>query len=308
MKKTVTIILAASLLCVAASGQESGFKSRYERQVRMVGYSGVGVENILDHWQEAEPDNTDMLEGRYNYYLSKSVSSSVVPKSKPKYLGGDPVITLKDSTGRDVYYFEENFFVDSLFANSLKAADRAIALEPDELAWRINKINALLLYEKESPELAAGEIESLIDYQAAKHPAWTLRGEAPSEDIFLQAVQEYCYTLFRIGTPVSYEAFRSISERMLKLYPKDPGFMGNLGSYYLVCKGSPKQARKWYEKVLKVAPDDYTAARNCVLIARREKDEKMEKKYLPVLIRATEDEIERQGYEARLAALGNKKK
>ena len=303
MKKTIIIAICAALACSAAFAQDSDFKAKYDRQVRMVGYAGVGVETILNRWQAAEPENTAMLEGRYNYYLTKSVSSSVVPKRTPKFLGQDPVISLKDSTGRDIFYFEENFFVDTLFANCLKAADKAIALEPSEIAWRVNKINALLLYEKESPDLAAEEIYKLIDYQSRKHPSWTHYGKPSEGDIFHQAVQEYCYTLFRYGTPVSYDAFKGISEKMLKLYPKDPGFMANIGSYYLVCKKSDKQALKWYEKVLKVAPDDYTAARNCVLIARREKDRKMEVKYLPALIRATEDELERQGYEARLAAL-----
>jgi tetratricopeptide (TPR) repeat protein len=296
------IALAAALLISALCGAQD-FKAQYDRQTRMVGYSGVGVETILDRWEAAEPDNTAMLEGRFHYFFNKSKSTQVVAKNQAKYLGADPVISLKDSTGRDVGYFEENFFVDSLFALSQKAIDRAIALEPSELAWRVDKISSLILYEKESPELAGGEILRMIDYNAAKHPSWTHYGKPATEDTFIQAVQEYCFTFYRNGTPDSYGQFRTVSEKMNKLYPKKTDFINNLGAYYLVFKGAPKKALKWYEKSLKINPSDYSAARNCVLIARREKNTKLEKKYLPVLINATEDELERKGYEARLEAL-----
>lgn len=297
--------IAAALLCSALCGAQD-FKAQYDRQVRMVGYSGVGVETILNRWEEAEPDNTAMLEGRFHYFFNKSKSTSVVAKNQAKFLGTEPVVALKDSTGKDVCYFEEDFFVDSLFALSQKAIDRAISLEPSELAWRVDKINALILYEKESPELAGGEIIKMADYHASSHPSWTHYGQPASEDIFIQAVQEYCFTFFRYSTPGSYEEFRRLSEKMNKIYPKNTDFINNLGSYYLVCQDSPKKALKWYGKALKINPSDYTAARNCVLMARRDKNVKQEIKYLPALIAATADDIERKGYEARLEALKKK--
>ena len=305
MKRFFTAALLLASILVQAQ-DASSYKTRYDRQVRIVGYSGVGVETILDRWEQAEPDNTYMLEGRFRWYFEKSRSSSVVPKHQAKFLGAAPVLTLRDSTGRDVGYFEEDFFVDSLFARSQSAISKAIALEPSELAWRVDKTSALLLYEKESPDLACREIIKMIDYQASAHPSWTHYGESASEETFIQAVQEYCFTLYRYGTPGSYEAFREVSERMLKLYPKNVGFTDNIGTYWLVGKDSPKKALKWYGKALKLKPDDYTAAHNCVIIARREKNVKLEKKYLPALISATEDEIERQGYQARLDAISKK--
>ena len=306
MKRLLILaMLLAGTVALAQEGQ-SDFKARYDRQVRNVGYGGVGVETILDRWEAAEPDNPYMLEGKFHYYFAKSRSTSIVPKYQQKFLGAAPVVTLKDSTGRDVGYFEEDFFVDSLFALSQSAIDKAIALEPAELAWRVDKISALQLYEKESPDLACAQIIKMADYQASARPAWKLHGEPADTDTFIQAVQEYCFSFYRFGTPGSYEAFRKVSERMLKLYPKNTDFINNLGAYYLVYKENPKQALKWYGKSLKINPTDYTAAHNCVLLARREKNVKLEKKYLPILIQATQDEIERQGYEARLAALSKK--
>ena len=306
MKKV--LIVAALLAVAAAYAQTPGevHKARYERQVRITGPAGVGVETILDRWEAECPDDPAMLEGRYRYCLNKGLSTRVVPKEGARWLGNEPVVTLKDSVGRDVNYFEENVFVDSLFARSQTAISRAIALEPSELAYRVDKVTALILYEKESPELATGELMSMIDYHRTAHPSWTYYGEAVGEDVFVSTIQEYCYNLFNYGTPGSYEAFRKVSEAMLKLFPKNTDFLANMGSYYLVGENSPRKALKWYNKVLKINPKDYTAAKNCVVLARKEKNERLEKKYLPMLIAATDSEIERRGYEARLEALTKK--
>jgi hypothetical protein len=307
MRKTLAI--AALLLCTLgyAQNEASDFKARYDRQVRNVGVSGVGVETILDRWAEAYPDDPAMLEGRYRYYLDKSISTTIVAKDTKRYLGKDPVLNLKDSTGRDVFYFEDTVFTDSLFAMGQTAIDRAVAIAPDELGYRIDKITSLMIYEKDSPDMATQELLKLIDYQKAARPDWTYYGLAVDEDTFKNTVQEYCYNFFQYATPGSYEAFRIVSEAMLKMYPKDCGFMNNLGSYWLVYKQNNRKALKWYNKVLKTDPKDYTAAKNCVILARKQKNLKLEKKYLPGLIEATESETERAAAQARLESLKKKK-
>ena len=76
-----------------------------------------------------------------------------------------------------------------------------------------------------------------------------------------------------------------------------------MGSYYLVVQHEGKTALKYYNKVLKKEPDNYTAIKNCVLLARDAKNLKLEKKYLPALIRVTQDDAERAAAQARLEAL-----
>lgn len=306
MKKMMT--LAALLACAVCLAQTSAddYAARYQRQVRNAGAAGVGVETILDRWEADFPDDPAMFEGRSQYYLAKSLSTAVVPKDCQRFLGSDPVLVFKDTLGRDVRYFEENMFVDSLFALSQKAIDRAVALAPSELAYRVGKITGLMLYEKESPDLATRELLGLIDYHNTTHPAWTYYGVAVDDDTFVSTIQEYCYNLFKYATPGSFEAFKTVSETMLKAYPSNLGFMNNLGSYWLVYKGNYRQALKWYNKVLKKDPRDYNAAKNCVILARKQKSAKLEKKYLPYLIDATDSETERASSKARLEALQKK--
>ena len=78
--------------------------------------------------------------------------------------------------------------------------------------------------------------------------------------------------------------------------------MDNMGSYYLVAENDSKTAMKYYSKVLKKAPDDYTAIKNSVLIARKQKNTKMEKKYLEKLAGISTGQ-EKLAAEARLKLL-----
>lgn len=303
--KRIKFLIVALLVCAASTAQTTseGFKAKYDRQVRIVGADGVGVELILDKWAEAFPDDPDMLTGRFVYYLSKSQSTTAVPKKLDKYLGQKPIVSLKDSTGADVNYFQETVYVDSLFAKASSAIDRAVALFPNDLGYRVEKINALVGYEKESPDMALSEILTLIDRDQNLKPEWTSNGKPLQAGDFNLVIQDYCYTFFQFGMPGTYEAFRAISERMLKSDPKNVEYLNNLGSYWLVAQKNSKQAMKYYNKVLKLDPKNYSAAKNCVLSARRDKNAKLEKKYLPILISATDSETEKMSCEARLKAL-----
>ena len=275
MMKKLTLSVASILLCAASlPAQETSaadFKARYERLVRNLGYAGVGIETVLDRWEEAFPDDMDVPVARFNYYFTKSQSSEVLPHpGVRRYLGNPPTLTLKDNDGNDVNYFEEYFYDEELFGEAMKVLDTQIAAHPDELRWHSLNISALNAYEKGSPDMAAAELKKLIARQASARPSWTLDGEAAGDDIFAQGVGEYCYDFFQAGTPQSYEYFREISEKMNKLYPRNTVFIDNLGSYWLVAQNNEKQAVKFYKKALKTDPDDAVALRNLRIIERRQ--------------------------------------
>ena len=278
MVKKMIFAAGAALLCAATlQAQESAadFKARYERLVRNLGYAGVGIETVLDRWEEAFPDDMDVPTARFNYYFTKSRTTQILPKpGLRRFLGMQPALTLKDSDGNDVNYFEESFFDEELFGEAIKVLDARIALRPDELRWRYLKISALCAYEKESPDMAAAELKQLIARQESARPAWTLDGEAVQDELFAQGVGEFCYEFFQIGTPQSYSDFREISERMGKLYPRNTVFIDNLGTYWLIAQDNEKQAVKFYKKALKIDPADEAALRNLALIERRQAQRK----------------------------------
>lgn len=252
MKKrffTSIILLLAVLQPAVAQLTTEEYKEKYDRQVRAVGYAGLGVETILDRWESVYPEDTDMLEGRFFFDLTRARTTRMHRSPKPKYMGKKPLLALKDSTGAPVYFFEEEFYDDSLFLRAMGFLERAVALKPEEFQFRAHQINSLMGKEKEMPVLSVEELDALISYDHARHPQWTFRGEAAKENFFPSVVQEYCRLYFEIGSPASYAAFRRISERMYKLYPDHPEFLSNMASYWQVAENNPKKAQAVLKKV-----------------------------------------------------------
>lgn len=280
MKRIVTIaaIILVGMPLFAQNTKES-LKSRYERLVRNLGPGGVGIENVLNQWEELDPKDCEMIEARFNYHLARSKTTEVVAKLQDKFLGNQPVMSLPDSTGGNVYYFEEEFYEDNEFGLAIKAIEKAIRLKPLELQYRIDRINALISYEKEYPDMALSQILSMIDMDGKSGISWTISGKPADKEDFPDLIQQYCYVFFKIGTPASYEAFYNISAKMIKFYKNNPEFLCNQGSYWLVAKQNTAKAKKIYEKVLKTDPENINALQNLVILARRNKDSRMEKEY-----------------------------
>lgn len=287
MMKKIIMFAAALLLsytAVMAQTESERYEQRYEMLASRLGPAGVGIETVLDNWAKVDSTNARMLLGRFSYYFTKAQTSEIVSKPQKKYLGMDPLLTLKDSLGNDVYYFQQNVFDDELYSQAIKAADRAISFWPDRLDFRFMKANAYIAYEKESPDMALAFLTALVDENVRRKGAWEYEGTAADPDFFEDAMQEYCYSFYTIGSDAAREAFLTLSQKLSGLYPGNAGFMNNIGSYYLV-KHEYKTALKYYDKVLKKHPSDYTAIQNGLIAARRLKSEKLEKKYLTMMVK-----------------------
>ena len=300
-------LLAAAFTAMAQTQTAEQYAKRYETMVSRVGASGLGVEKLLDKWEADFPEDLDMLQARFLYCFDKSQRVEMVTRSQSRFLGQQPTLALKDSLGNDVNYFQETFFDDELFGEGIRQIERAIQLAPDRLDLRFNKVAALVAYEKESPDMALSDLKSLIDYNASQKPKWQYPGITVDREYFDAAIQEYCFTFFRYATPRCYDAFRDLSLKMLDYEPDNVLFLDNMGSYFLVAQHDNKTALKYYNKVLKIKKDDITAIRNCVLLARNAKDVKLEKKYLPMLVRYGETETDKAAAKARLEYLNGKK-
>ena len=263
--------------------QTVNYEQRYEMLVSRFGPAGVGVETLLENWAKADSTDIKLLTARFNYHFAKAHIDQVVKKTQKKYLGMEPVMTLKDSTGVDVYYYQEKVFDDELYGQALKAADRAIALYPDYLDFRFIKANAYISYEKESPDMALAYLLALVQEDAVRRKLWRYNEKAVEPGFFESAMQEYCYSLYSIGSSKAMDAFLKLSEKLHELHPDNPEYINNIGSYYLIAEQDCKTALKYYGKVLKKHPQDYTAIKNSILAARKMKNTKLEKKYMKMI-------------------------
>lgn len=285
MKRISAALAALVLVCTALPAQSVDWQKKYERQVKAVGLSGVGVETILDSWGAADSSSVDYLAARYAFWFDKSHSLVVEAHDSPRYLGMEPMLELSDSSkSNTVWYYQVDSFDDELFGRALRYLDKAAAAMPAELEYRVWKVSALMLYEKESPDMTLGLILSLIDEDRSTGQKWLYQGQEQDRNFFDGLIQEFCWNLFNLGTPQAREAFLKVSEKMLSYDRKSPVFMANVGSYLMSVK-EYKKALKQFDKVLKLDPDNDTAIRNCVTIARILRDDKLKSKYNPMLSR-----------------------
>lgn len=283
--KKLFVAAAAVLAACAAFAQNVDYLKRYDLLVGRVGPAGVGVETLIDNWEKAEPDNADMLAARFYYYLAKGQDTEMVTRSEAKYLGLAPLLSLKDSTGRDVHYYELIRYDDEMFAKALSYVDKAISLYPERLGFRFMKANAYMSYERENPDMALANLLALVHEYMTGTAEWTYdegaQGSLPVDrEAFAGMMQEYCFSLYRLGTPAAYEAFRRLSEKMNSFMPRYPDFITNVGTYHMVVHKDYKTALKYYDKAMKIRPGDPTALSNAMLAARMMKNPKLEKKYL----------------------------
>jgi tetratricopeptide (TPR) repeat protein len=302
MKRIVFIafILIASHALQAQTS--SRYEQRYDLLVSQFGPAGVGIETVLDNWAKVDSTNARLLQARFEYFFTKAQTGQVEPRQGKKYLGMEPVLTLKDSLGNDVNYFQVNVFDDGLYAEAIKAADKAIAVWPDRLDFRFMKANAYIAYEKESPDMALAYLLAMADEDRSRNKPWQFEGAQAQKGFFEEAMQEYCYSFYAINSEKALEAFFKLSEKMLEIYPENLGFLNNIGTYNMVAKQDFKTAIKCYDKVLKKNPKDYTAIRNAMLAARKMKNLKLEKKYLQMVVKHGPENEQKQA-QARLDSM-----
>ncbi len=300
-KILVAVALCAATLLSAQTPSEK-YEQRYDMLVSQFGPAGVGVETVLDNWAKVDSTNARLLLARFDLLFAKSQSVSVVMKDSRKYLGMEPVLTFKDSLQRNVYCYQETFFEDELYGQAVKAVDKAISLHPDRLDFRFVKANALIAYEKESPDMAMSYLKSLVAEASRRSTDWIYGDSNVGKDFVQEAMQEYCFSLYSIGSLRSRDAFLDLSLMLSEIFPDNMQFVNNIGSYYLL-KEDYKTALKYYGKVLKKDAKDYTAIKNSALSARRMKNAKLEMKYLQMLVKyGPEGDV--LAAKARLEALG----
>ena len=82
--------------------------------------------------------------------------------------------------------------------------------------------------------------------------------EKKDKSFFEQAIQEYCYNLFAIGTTASKDAFMTLSVKLNKIFPSNLDFLNNIGSYHLVNSDFKDAFKKMYGVSPRAYRDSHT--------------------------------------------------
>ena len=287
--RNVIYVLMAMTLSFAASAQSQDYQRKYNLLLERVGPAGVGMETLIENWGQADPNSLDMLQARFYFYIAKAQGTEIVARQESKYLGVSPVLTLKDSTGANVHYYEVVKYDDELFAEAIRAVDKGISLSPDRLDWRFMKANAYRSYELESPDVALSNILGLVHDFMNSNTKWLYKDSESADPHvvdkveFVDMMKQHCVAFYSLGTPSSYRAFLKLSQKMNGYFPKDADFIGYMGTYYLVAEQDYKAAVKHYDKALKLQPGNKDLINNALIAARKMKNTKLEKKYRKML-------------------------
>ena len=98
---TVAVAVLLAHFAVFAQTDSERYEQRYDMLVSKLGPAGIGVETVLNNWENVDSTNAKMLSGKFSYLFTKAQSSQVVVKPTKKYLGMEPVLSLKDSLGNN---------------------------------------------------------------------------------------------------------------------------------------------------------------------------------------------------------------
>lgn len=268
-RKITTTILAAFCICAAAQTADE-YRRLYEKTASRVGYAGVGIETLIDNWAKADSSGSpDLQVARFRFHFEKSRRDSITVREESRHLGMEPILSLKDSTGKTVNYYKETFYDAGEFNVAISELDIAAASDERRLDLRVLMADALIQYDKEGTALSLPYLTRLIEENYVLKRKWTLPGEEYTADTFPDLVQSWCHAFYSKGTPQGYEAFKTLSDKMLKYEKNGVSFIDNLGAYNLVVKKNDKAALNYYRKALKIDPDDQIAIRNIKLIERR---------------------------------------
>lgn len=263
------------MICMAMAASSAlaqtteDYLSRYNALVNRVGVSGLGVDLLLTRWEKADPVDINHMIARGSYHLYRARKDSVVAYHKAAFMGMEPILTTKDSLGRNTYFYSVPNYQPEEFALAMEALDNALVHDNTRLDLMLSKADALKDFEYTTPDQCVDYIISIIDKHFGAKMVWTLPGGGHvTEEDFLEEMQNYCNIFFRTDSQASLEAFRKVSEAVLKYRPKSAPFIDNIGAYWASRKDD-KKAMKYYKNALKADPDDAIAKQNIALIEKR---------------------------------------
>jgi tetratricopeptide (TPR) repeat protein len=215
-KKIAVFLLLGLNFFVINSYADDNYKDRYLSLLRNEQYAELKL--LLEQWEIAEPQNSEMYIGFFNYYVhTGAVQGSGIMQD------GDGRLVL----GPTVSYKSENVY------KGIEYLDKGLAFAPNRLDMYWGKIELLM----EIGDYAkAGEIlYNLIGLSPGYNNNWRLGDNRPVQDgenYFLGYIMRYFAKCIEIKTSESLEIAKKCSEKIMETYPQSTYGYNILGNYY----------------------------------------------------------------------------
>jgi tetratricopeptide (TPR) repeat protein len=200
---------------------------------------------VLQTWEKAKPDDSELFVAYYNYYFNKSRNDGL----------------RINSTESGSYIGNQSSFETKLFNTAIEYINKGIERFPNRLDMRFGKIYALgrnLQYDDFTAEI----VKVIVNSDLNKNK-WTWVDDKPVENpqkFMLNAIQDYSVQLYDEGDE-HLDKFKLIAESVLKYYPDSVENLPNLSIYYLL-KDNFDIALIYLLKAEKLAPQDTVVLNN----------------------------------------------
>jgi tetratricopeptide (TPR) repeat protein len=216
MHKSLLIIIIFILTFSPLLGND--LKSKYLEYIHKKDFQSL--ESHLSIWEKSNPNDAELFIAYFNYYIYRNSNEAMVFN---KDTSGDSAGTLYGKT----------FYNKSDVLKGIEYLDKGLELYPERLDMHIGKIN--ILGEIEEYEKQKNHIIAVINLIPKYSNKWLwLDGKNCDNCIEnLQSdIQKRVYNYININTKTSYSYVKSISEKMIQLYPKNIWWYNDLATVY----------------------------------------------------------------------------
>ena len=252
MKHSFTIIMLLIVNCISAQDFYTDFLKACESN------DTNKQSEVLDEWEEKEPNNPELYTARFNYHFGKS-QQEVLELSTDEGEG----LILQDDSGKTAGFMGSKIIYDPIeVKKSFDYINKGIEMSPERLDMRFGK--TYVYSQLEDWENFTAEIINTIKYAASKTKPWLWTNDIEKEgdnEFMLSAIQDYQLQLYNTQNDSLLFNMRQIANTILDIYPNHIESLSNLSITYTLL-GELDKALEPLLKAESINSDDYVVVAN----------------------------------------------
>ncbi len=246
------------VLCTLVLIQPVSAQSQFDALNALIGQGDTAmVAAFLNQWQKQDPGSADLVAGKFNVLVWKSMEQTLAMSDRPI---GDNCVTMTPQNGQSDsiigFLCPTIIYKDPMISQAMAIMDAGIAQYPDRLDLRFGKV--YVLGEMQAFDAFAAAVAATVDYGATHQHKWLWTNNQVVPDpqsVILQSVQDYQVQLFDTEVDSLGEEIALIANTVLKYYPDNIENLSNLAIGYML-EGKIKEALQPLLAAEKLNPSD----------------------------------------------------